>query len=344
MSVLITSDLHFSSTPRDSYRFRIFDELGTLVKSRNILHLYVLGDLTESKDNHSAELVNRIVDGFVRLSNKVPITIIRGNHDGIDPESSFFRFLRHFESISWVNSPTPAQFSSLDLKEELNCLFLPHSSNYVEDWKKFDLKSYDLILAHNTFRGAKLESGFEPKGAIPTSIFHPDTIVISGDIHTPQSVGPVRYVGAPYTIDFGDEYDPRVLVINDDFKIESVGVTLPQKILIRVVGIKDLYKLPSYAVMPGDVLKIEFDPETHKNMPRLEIIDKAREWGESRGCWVYTVTTAPRKGKKKLDSVTDPLARSPKSDEKVFTEYAERNELSDYVVRTGRMLMKKAPV
>lgn len=342
MSVLITSDLHFSSTPRDSYRFRIFDELGVMVRSRSILHLYVLGDLTEEKDNHNAELVNKIVDGFVRLSNKVPITIIRGNHDGLDQENPFFRFLRYFESISWVNSPTPAEFMSFDDGSELNCLFLPHSSNYIEDWKKFDLKSYDLILAHNTFKGAKLESGFEPKGSIPISIFHPDTIVISGDIHTPQTVGPVRYVGAPYTIDFGDEYEPRVLVIKDDLRIESVGITLPQKILIRVPSLEALYNLPDYAVMPGDVLKIEFDPKDHQNMPRMELIDQARKWGEERECWVYTVATVPRKTKRRSGEAIDPFTRSPKSDEKVFTEYAERNELEDRIVRTGRMLMKKA--
>ena len=72
--------------------------------------------------------------------------------------------------------------------------------------------------------------------------------VYSGDIHTPQKAGPVTYVGAPYLVDFGDDYAPRVIVLDGNKEI-SVPVPGPQKRLI-IWGDNQL------DAKPGDILKI----------------------------------------------------------------------------------------
>src|SRR5205814_1607714 len=92
------------------------------------------------------------------------------------------------------------------------CLFLPHTNNYKRDWKGLDFSKYQWIFAHNTFQGANI--GPRRLEGIPTSIFPRNAKVISGDIHVPQHFGPIEYVGAPYRIDFGDDYEPRVLFLS----------------------------------------------------------------------------------------------------------------------------------
>ena len=143
---LITADLHFSSNPRDEYRFEIVDTLRRLVRTHQAEALVILGDLTEAKEKHSAWLTNRITDSIVRLANECLVVILKGNHDYLsDPTTPFFRFLGHLENVWWINDPC-VKFSPL---------YLPHTRNYREDWAGIDL-STELIYTHNAFVGADL--------------------------------------------------------------------------------------------------------------------------------------------------------------------------------------------
>jgi hypothetical protein len=86
-------------------------------------------------------------------------------------------------------------------------LWLPHTRDWQQDWRSIDMRGARRILTHNTFAGAVGANGVE-LGGIPLDAL-PNVPIISGDIHSPQRNGRLTYVGAPYTVDFGDEYEPR---------------------------------------------------------------------------------------------------------------------------------------
>jgi hypothetical protein len=200
------------------------DTIAALIKKHKVDELIVLGDLTEEKDYHPATLVNALVDVIYSFSQLCEVIILRGNHDYTSIDCPFFQFLRRMDRVRWLNTVTRLKLSIGD------CLFLPHTRDYKTDWAKLpQLEELDWIFAHNTFEGSVTEHGKRLSG-IPTTFFD-DFRVISGDIHAPQDVGSVRYVGAPYQIDFGDLFEPRVLLL-DRMGIKSISVFGPQKRLL----------------------------------------------------------------------------------------------------------------
>lgn len=221
MKRLISSDWQLTDNPRDKYRTDwVVNELPKLIDKYKPDQLLVLGDLTESKDAHPAPLVNEIVNCFCSLAESVEIVVLQGNHDFLHNEHPFFAFLENFKSIHWISKP-----EVLD-----GCLYLPHTRDYKKDWKGINFNGHDFILAHNTFAGTKV-NGQELSG-IPTDIFPENCCVVSGDVHEPQQVGPIIYVGSPFLVDFGDDFQPRVLLL-EDLKVKSIKVSGLQKRVIE---------------------------------------------------------------------------------------------------------------
>jgi predicted phosphodiesterase len=97
MPSLIAADLHLNDSPRDDYRHRFLRTFRDLCRTHRINTAIVLGDLTDKKDNHCAELVNAVADHFYRLEGICQnIIVLRGNHIYISPDHPFFVVLRDF--------------------------------------------------------------------------------------------------------------------------------------------------------------------------------------------------------------------------------------------------------
>ncbi len=267
MTVLVTADLHLSAKSRDAYRFEAMGKIAKMLTKYKVDTLIILGDLTEEKDFHSAPLVNKVVDVIYDFSKLVDEVIIpRGNHDYTQIDCPFFGFLKRIPGVRWLNDVTRGEVGKAD------CLFLPHTRDYKKDWVKLPhLEEIDWIFAHNTFEGATTEHGKKLSG-IPTDFFD-DTTVFSGDVHTPQTLGPVTYVGAPYSVDFGDDYDPRVLLLTyygpKDFKVESIPVPGPQKRLIDITtdDLEHISEGIGLGLSKGDIVKarIKLRPDEQDN-------------------------------------------------------------------------------
>jgi hypothetical protein len=226
MTALAIADLHLSEKARDEYRFAVMDNIATLIEKHSVSTLMILGDLTESKDYHPATLVNDVVDIIYSFSCLADVIILTGNHDYTQTDCPFFHFLRRFKRVRWVNKVT---MLDLDIGQ---CLFLPHTRDWETEWALVgDTPDLDWIFAHNTFEGSETEYGKKLSG-IPTDIFPRGVKVIAGDVHTPQTVGPVTYVGAPYLIDFGDSFVPRALLLKSDGSMKSISLPGPQKRLL----------------------------------------------------------------------------------------------------------------
>lgn len=207
VAMLITTDLHLTDRERDEYRWELFPWLARrLFKDPDKLIL-ILGDLTDEKDGHGSALVNRIVDALHSLPGRV--MVLMGNHDYRDRKTPFFRFLgRSGGDVHFVHEPT--EF----VHRRMSMLLLPHTRTPVEDWDRLEPpRGLDAIFCHQTFNGAAAANGSELASPLPANYWRDRGItcpVLSGDIHTPQELGQVTYVGTPYPVAFGDAHEPRV--------------------------------------------------------------------------------------------------------------------------------------
>lgn len=348
MSALVTADLHLSANPRDNYRFAAMERLADLISKHKPDTLLLLGDLTEEKNFHSAELVNDIVELIHVLSGLVKqLIFMMGNHDYKDADVPFFHFLRRLQNVEWVGKPSTKVVSDLG-----ECLFLPHTLNYERDWKEVFSNSarrglagrgkawpgeagrgFNYIFAHQTFEGASTEHGKRLSG-IPLSALPRGVPVIAGDIHTPQTLGPVTYVGSPITIDFGEDFNPRVLLLTGD-KMKSIPLPGPQK---RLLTLEPGYKVKDFTVEAGDVVKIRYLlPEgDRENWPALR--EKLREQLQELDCVVYAVQPVLEKSKQ-FGSVVS--KRRVNSDVEMVKLFGKQNKASDEVLDAGLALVEK---
>lgn len=251
MRRLLLADPHFTAVPRDAYRWRIFPWLQETITKHSVKTLLILGDLTEAKNYHSAVLVNQLVEALFNLHQHtgVLIEILPGNHDSTDPECPYFRFLRRFPFVRYFETPRLEPF---DGKQ---ALYLPHTRNPLA-WPNDLLYDADIIFMHQTVAGARSESGQALEGIAATALAAAKRAkaIWSGDVHVPQTIGPVEYVGAPYPIRFGDAFKPRAVLLHGNGIFSSLD-TPPFNRL--AVSVKCRADLAIYRLKPGDQVKIK---------------------------------------------------------------------------------------
>jgi len=250
--MLVTTDLHFTDRRLDSYRFKVFDWLHELLDEKEE-PISILGDITDAKDNHSNKLINTIVDGLVSLANRVPVYILKGNHDFKDPKVPLFRFLKYIPNIEFFIEPALVETSLGQ-----SC-YLPYVKNPSHVWKKYSsiIKKADIVFTHITFDRA-LPSNGPPLEGVSIDLLHNigyDGYVFSGDIHIPQQLGKVIYVGSPYHIHFGDDnrHDPRIIRINRDHSFTEYKFNTINKLTIKVETVNDL---ENFNIKNGDQIKL----------------------------------------------------------------------------------------
>lgn len=342
--LLATTDLHLSEQPIDLYRFDFLEKHlpHEIKKSQQPVDgLIIAGDITEEKDRHSARLVNRIVNGLSNLAALCPVIVLMGNHDYADEGHPFFEFLGKIENLCFVDTPQFGKHLKEPFKVFRYLLFLPHTRDYKRDWAtylNYGWGDLDAIIAHNTFDGADTGYGRKLDG-IPVDIFGKQA-VFAGDIHNPQQLGPVEYIGAPYTVDFGDDYAARLLCIQDNGKTRWRAIDhYPQKRLVHVCDGKDLLDYND-RWNEGDILKVRVD------------VDNMREWGsivklvhaQAAKLGVIASRVEPViAGKAQKKSVKAQTSESNFSDKEIVTQFADRNNLDDETLDAGLALLEEKP-
>jgi hypothetical protein len=226
--------------------------LAQQIKEHHVRTLLILGDLTDAKDGHSAELVNRIVMAI----NSLPIDDVRilcGNHDWLKKGQEFFRFLNLLPNVEFMVTPTE------DMDEHgPSAYFLPYSKDPAREWKGMDFSHYDLLFLHQTVKGAIASNGQEMDGE-PLPALNAGR-VYSGDIHVPQVIGGLTYVGSPYHVHFGDNFTPRCLLLDKQGKERDLHFETVSRIVLKVNSQRSLER-KQFKV--GDQVKLRFElPES----------------------------------------------------------------------------------
>jgi len=179
------------------------------------------------------------------------VVIVKGNYDYVDPELPFFLFLKHIPGIKFISSPEVYEF---DVGE---ALCLPHDRNPETAWKNLEINT-DMVFCHQTFDGAMAGQDYALKSSLSPTYFSNrdyDGIVISGDIHKPQEIGDITYVGTPYPVSFGETHKPRVFSIlphGEEILIKDLNPPSIRKLTVTIRDVSELPKLRS-----GDQIKVK---------------------------------------------------------------------------------------
>ena len=341
MNALLISDLHLTDNPRDEYRWALFPWLVEIMPKHGVKDLYILGDLTESKDRHTSRLVNRIVDNLLKLyrqGNLLKIYVLRGNHDGLDPTCPYFRFLQHVPSIQYV--ATPYLFPPTTDRQ---VLMLPHTTEPETAWKDVGMRDADFVFMHATVKGSRGENEFELPGVSLDLLKEAKRAkIFSGDVHVPQVVGPVEYVGAPYPVRFGDAFKGRVVLLKNYRVPESLPFPSIQRLVITLDPSDD-----SMTIRGGDdahskdqvKFRVRLAPSDYLDWGKLkdQVVELCKDVGlELHGLELEKVAVKrPRIGQSKL------VAQS-KSPDEIFLAYCSGASVGEDVAMTGASLLLDA--
>jgi DNA repair exonuclease SbcCD nuclease subunit len=324
---LFCGDLHLTDHARDEYRFGIFEWIKRQQQKRPVAATFLAGDITDSKDRHSATLVNKIVAGLTQL--QPPVYIDMGNHDYRDHQNPFFKFLNHIEGITFVTKPTV-------IRAGRPIAIIPHYRTQDE----FDAAVHSTasskpvaFLVHQTFDGAIAESGVCLTGLSASLIesMKPPLGIYAGDVHKPQTQGKVTYVGCPYNVRFGDDFDPRSLWVSDSGNHTDLKFTAPRKWSLVVRGPENIYN--NKDLYEGDQVKLTIELAREEAVEwkevKRQILGACKELGlEIHGVRVEVNTITTRKSSTKSHSNAD-----------IYDQFCTAENVASQIKQMGRRLL-----
>lgn len=347
MTSIITGDIHLTESARDRYRWELFPWLAKMADEYQADNVIILGDMTDKKDRHGSALVNRMADGIAQLSERATVVILKGNHDYTDPACPFFGFLDKLSNVIYAAVPTDAELMVGPYLA--NCLLLPSSDDPLGEWGDIIAKgftSYSYIFVHETFKTALCENGTASPDGLPPRLFYDNGFkgwAIAGDIHVPQKLSLKNpsipeYVGAPYRVDFGDNYEPRVMLITAEATKRDLYFPCPMKHLIEIDANGECPQ-DMDRIKPGDQVKVR----VHLRRAELSIwpkLQKAIRELAARGKWELY---GPELRRAEEDDV--PVVPSSKVLQRVdpiqlIKRYGEKESLSKDFIDVGAEILR----
>ena len=343
---ILTTDLHLTEKQEDQYRFNIFPWLvARYSRSSSVRAVFLLGDLTDRKDNHSAWFVNKVVSCLRDLAGHFDVFILKGNHDFADPNSPFFEFVNHvaIDRVSFYTSPIKIS-KIYNGGRQFRFLMLPHTKNPDEDWKDLEFVKSDAIFMHQTFKGAKAENGMALDGLSPKRFEKYRAKIFSGDIHVPQKVGPITYIGSPYHIHFGDKFKPRVLIADTDFNTTEEYYPAPRKHTVEVRDPTELKTLKT--LREGDWIKVRVLLRRSEFVDWPKYRDAVRKVCEGLGLDLCGTELRELKRVRLKEDDGEPEQIKEKvrhSPYEVFEQYCRSQNIDHHTHDVGKALLGKEP-
>ena len=325
----VISDLHLTDKAADEFKWKVFPWILEIIEEDEFDDLFILGDLFDKKDRHPAELVNRLVQELRPIWEVVPITILKGNHDYFKPEHPFLQFLDAIPNVKFITEPT----------EYKGALWLPHERNPEEAWKDIDIINQEYIFLHQSIIGSITSNYFELNHGINQSYFKKSKArIYSGDIHVPQTVGNVTYIGTPYPVAFGDDYIPRGVLLRDN-QMDSVVMDTIQKLSIKI---SDPDELEDWNIRKGDqaIVQVTLEPSELHNW--IEYRNAIKDYFKKVGCELHDLKlkkiedNKPTKEKLTKQEAKTVLSLTPSQ---ALTKFAELEKLSPEVIKEGEALL-----
>lgn len=332
---LLFTDPHFTDNEIESYRWNIFKTLKEVALKNKVTNIICLGDLVDRKDRHSAKLVNMLVEECSDLCHEThcSLDILSGNHDKPLNGPYFWKFLNNLDSVNYIREP--------EFKDG-NWL-LPFSPNPIKDWQSLDLKRANAIFIHQTLAGAIVDGDRVISSSPHPMPELPNIPVYSGDVHRPQDLGKVTYIGVPHPIRFSESWDNRVIVVrNDNFKNpENIWLDTTRR---AIIDIKDSSELLTLDYGQGDQLRIRYQlkPQELTKWPAEE--EAIRVWAEKNKIHIASLESTLIGDGLVVESQEEATALEIMPPEDVVKLFGEEQKLGQVTIDMGLELVKLGKV
>ena len=206
------------------------------------------GDLTNDKAVLRAEIVNQLLElGEYAHSKKVDVFCLVGNHSLLNEKVPGVHALNFLDGVfTVIDRPIVGKFKNRYIQ------FIPYQSDSEVIKDLLPGVSKDMfIIMHQGVKGAFMGDYIQDKSSIDPAEFAGFT-VFSGHYHRHQQVGPVTYIGNPYSLTFGEANDgPKgYLVVYNDGSFEQVVMPLRKHVIQEIDCTKtdffEAHKHPAY--------------------------------------------------------------------------------------------------
>lgn len=314
---------------------RYVEWLAQQVSPQRIDATIILGDLSDAKDHHAGQFVNNVVDRLVSLADMAPLHILFGNHDGPSPDRPFWRFLDQLQNIDYYTLFTiTAPLVMVPFGAESALLSWVNAP--------YDRAQYPgyYVFMHATVNGARVENGTTlTNDALLPARFLPKGFkgrVFSGDVHVPQTIGDVEYVGTPYHIHYGDGFDPRTLVF-DTKTGKLTALRYPDAPRLITLRMDPCTEFEFENLLENDRVKLVGVPSVEL-LPQdwQAYVREARQVLDAHGITLASAVLERRKETGLLPAA--PTAH--RSDEAIVRTYAQRMRYDAEVTAAGVELVK----
>ena len=332
---LLAADLHLTDNPLDEYRWKIFDQLAYHALQNKVKEIFLLGDVWDRKDRHSGKLVNRVVDSLSQLNSNAccPISIIRGNHDSALEGKHYWEFLNGYNGYSYITDPV--------YYHDPGILLLPFSSNPIKEWTEgfvanaFKAPTLKSIFMHQPVEGAFIDE-YRKLEKAPVLPPLPDVAVFSGDIHRPQILGSIHYIGTPFPVHFNETWPNRIILIKDGnfTRPQDIWLDTPKRAILEITETEELL---STEYKSGDQLRIRVKLDGKNLISWSEREGKIREWADSRGIFIASIEAKLEGDTIKEETQRDLDIPNPKQ---VLLQYGKQEKLSDEILNIGISLLE----
>jgi hypothetical protein len=330
--MLLTADWHLDDKPENEYRWAVFGEVRRQLEKTPERHLVILGDLCDRRDKHSAALVNRLMDEFADLlaHHAMRIDILMGNHDAPVNGIPFWHILDHLAND---RAGSFVQFHIEPFLDKGNyTLYLPFTPNPVECWAGIDLKKYKLAFIHQPIKGADAGGHILEEGS-EMPLFPRGLKVYAGDIHYPQTIGKITYVGAPHRVRFGDDHHCRFLALEADGSAKEIELRAPQKAVAEVSSLEELQQI---GLQQGDMARIRFAISANSIEAWPVEMQAIQEWATDAGIQLASIEAI-------VDNVREAISiPSFDTDPRlVLQDFCKQEGLDQGLIDAGMELLRK---
>ena len=213
--ILHISDLHIGEgrkIPNYIERYKkVLWQVIDKIKERDIKHLLISGDIFHRSDLHNLEK-DLVIEwfGYLNLLN-IPVYIINGQHDIINPKYTHLDTCHHLiKTESWKNINLITKEPTFFKEDGFNLLAIPWDEQLSEEKLRTLLAKYTteeqlIVMAHVMVKNTTNSSGYTLPGGITLPNDIPNVSWALGDIHNRHKGENWWYAGSILQHTWGDK-------------------------------------------------------------------------------------------------------------------------------------------
>ena len=283
MKILFIGDPHIKTDNHEEIDILI-RELQKICESNHIDHIIIGGDLMHYHERIFTQALNKSLEFVTFLSTFAPVYILVGNHDMINNQqfltsNHWLNVFSHYKNVKIVEKPIvlrekekpESMFTFLMCPYVYPGRFIEAIETVSKDWK-----SYNIIFAHQEFKGCKMGAIVSKDGDEWSEEFPQ---IISGHIHdnqTPQKN--IYYPGSPLQHAFGDTDKRVVCIVDEKGIITNIDLDVPKKTIIKKT-VSDISKVNMTDLHSHLKIKLTATPEEFKAFKQTQQYKECIEKG-----------------------------------------------------------------